>query len=172
MGYTTEFDGSFAVTPALKPEHKAYLEAFANTRRMERDPNKITLLALPDPIRKAVGLPLGLGGGYFVGATGWAGQDESPDILDYNSPPDEQPGLWCQWVPNEDGTAIEWNEIEKFYDYIEWLEYLITHFLAPWGYTLNGEVTWEGEDSTDLGKIVVNNNTIQVFPGRITYTKA
>jgi len=25
---------------------------------------------------------------------------------------------------------------------VEWLEYLISHFIEPWGYTLNGSVTW------------------------------
>lgn len=80
-----------------------------------------------------------------------------------------QPGLWCQWVPNASGTAIVWDEGEKFYDYIEWIEYLITHFLAPWGYKLNGEVSWEGEESGDLGIIEITDNVVRVGRAKITY---
>lgn len=75
--------------------------------------------------------------------------------------PDEgQPGLWCQWVPNEFGTAIIWDEGEKFYNYIEWLNYIIKHFLQPWQYNLNGICTWQGEDDEDKGKIYVRDNVV------------
>lgn len=70
------------------------------------------------------------------------------------------PGYYCQWIPTEEGTSLEWDGNEKFYDYVEWLEYLIEHFLQPWGYTVNGEVTWQGEDVGDLGTIYVGDNVI------------
>lgn len=73
MGYTTAFDGYFTVSPAMRPEHVAYLNKFSETRRMKRD---VTVLAaMPDPIREAVGLPLGDEGEYFVGGQGEMGQD-------------------------------------------------------------------------------------------------
>jgi hypothetical protein len=53
-------------------------------------------------------------------------------------------GYHCDWAPTKDGIAIEWNGSEKFYDYGEWLEYLLREFLVPWGYTVNGKVTWQG----------------------------
>jgi hypothetical protein len=34
---------------------------------------------------------------------------------------------------------------------------------------LNGEITWEGEDSNDLGKIIVTDNVVEVKTGTITY---
>jgi hypothetical protein len=37
MGYTTTFEGSFAVTPPLTPEHACYLARFSGSRRMARD---------------------------------------------------------------------------------------------------------------------------------------
>jgi hypothetical protein len=114
----------------LKPEHAAYLRLFNETRRMRRSPEKAGLL--PDPVREAVGLPLGEEAEYFTGGRGFFGQDEDDSILDYNTPPSGQPGLWCKWTPNEDGTAIIWDQGEKFYDYIEWLEYLMHHVLTPW----------------------------------------
>jgi hypothetical protein len=35
-------------------------------------------------------------------------------------------------------------------------------FLAPWGYVLNGEVEWQGEDEEDTGKILVVDNSVEV----------
>jgi hypothetical protein len=143
----------------LKAEHAAYLKQFSQTRRMRRDPNR--LKQFPDPIREAVGLPLGKEGGYFVGGGGFWGQDHDESVLDYNEPPEGQPGLWCQWIPNELSTAIVWNQGEKFYYYVEWLEYLLKHFLTPWGYVVNGQVYWQGEDDPDRGTIVVKDNKVK-----------
>ena len=64
MGYTTELEGEFRVSPPLAAEHRAYLVAFADTRRMKRDPAKAQLL--PDPARTKVRLPIGADGEYFV----------------------------------------------------------------------------------------------------------
>ena len=194
MGYTTYFNGAFDVTPTLTPEHREYLAAFRETHRMKRDITKLP----PDPVREAVGLPPGDEGAYFVGGEGFAGQDRDASVLDYNQPPGQasmphddrpfdvrfaeymlakgkaveeggQPGLWCQWVPNDEGTQIVWDEGEKFYEYVEWIRYLIAHFLAPWGYKLNGEVTWVGEDSDDRGVILITDNEVKVGTGRVIY---
>jgi len=157
-----DFDvGSFWRLFGLTPEHAAYLKQFNCTRRMRRDPAKVLLLS--DPIRAAVGLPVGEEGEYFVGGGGDFGQAHDDSILDYNKPPGAQPGLWCKWRPNEDGTAIVWDGGEKFYDYVAWLEYLIGHFLEPWGYVLNGRMDWQGEQDDDCGTILVRDN--QVEPG-------
>ncbi len=154
MGYTTNFEGQFRLSRELAPEHKAFLDAFNSTRRMNRDGAKLP----PCPIREAAGLPAKPE--YFVSGSGFAGQDHDASIINYNSPPPGQPGLWCKWAPNASGDVIEWDGAEKFYDYTEWLRYLIGHFLAPWGYELNGEVTWSGESAGDVGKIVVVNNDV------------
>jgi hypothetical protein len=44
-------------------------------------------------------------------------------------------------------------------------QYLIGHFLAPWGYTLNGTVKWVGEDPADSGVIEVENNRVTTREG-------
>jgi hypothetical protein len=140
------------------PEHAAYLKRFSETRRMRRDARQARLLA--DPVRERVGLPLGKQAAYFVGGLGFHGQDDDPSVLDHNNPPVGQPGLWCKWAPTEDGTALAWNRAEKFYDYIEWLEYLIAHFLGPWGYQVNGQVRWFGEETYDRGALTVSANVV------------
>lgn len=159
MGYTTDFSGHFNVTPTVAPEHAAYINKFNETRRMKRDSSKA--LVLPDPIRDATDLPIGLEGSYFVGGIGFAGQENDVSILNHSSPPEGQPGLWCQWRISEDRNRLEWDGEEKFYNYVEWLQYLIDHFFSKWGYTLNGTVYWNGEDSNDIGQIVVIDNKVE-----------
>lgn len=160
MGYTTEFEGRFEIVPPLKPEHLAYLKAFSRTRHMRWNINVIE--KIPDPLREAVGLPLGEDGGYFVakqeGDRAWA--------IDNRRAPRSQSSLYCQWIPSDDGNWIEWDKVEKFYGFEHWLWYLIENFLRPWGYTLNGEVKWQGEDPEDYGVLVVKDNLISVIdPG-------
>ena len=133
MGYTTDFDGVFQCSPSLSTAHKDYLVKFSKTRRMKRDAEKTE--TLPDELRLAVGLPVGYEGAYFVGANKYSCTGYG--VTGNNTPPQGQSSLWCDWTPTEDGYGIEWNGAEKFYNCVEWLEYLIEHFLGPWGYVLN-----------------------------------
>ena len=85
------------------------------------------------------------------------------NIIDHNESSRTQPSLYCQWTPNKDGTAIEWDGGEKFYEYTDWLQYIIDKFLIPWGYELNGEVTYCGQRFGDNGSIKVVNNIVTVI---------
>lgn len=147
MGYTTDFEGEFQITPKLRDEDKNFLIKFSNTRRVAR---------LVDP-------KYGVEGEFFVdGSAGdlGMGQGHDANITDYNRPPSTQPSLWCDWTPNQEGTSLIWNGGEKFYHYIEWTQYLIDTILKPRGYVLNGEVTWQGEDPEDRGVLVIDNNLV------------
>ena len=160
MGYDTEFQGHLSITPPLSPELTAYVNRFCETRRMKR--NAAMTEKLPDPLRLAVGLPVGIQGGYYVGDTNAVGQSNTPDIVDYNTHPAGQHGLWCNWKIASDGSKLKWNGHEKFYAYVEWLKFLITHFMAPRGHVLNGVIKWRGEEFDDTGKIVVTDNVVTV----------
>lgn len=161
MGYTTEFEGAFEFSTPVAPEHMTYLQTFSEVRHMKRDSAKAE--QLPDPVRVAAGLTIGQYGEYFVGGGGYAGQDEDRSVLDGNWEPPSQPGLWCGWTVNEfyGDYLLEWNGREKFYSYVDWLEYIIRHFLVPWGYTINGEVRWRGEEFDDVGRITVKDNVVE-----------
>lgn len=165
MGYTTDFSGGITISPPVEPEHRDYINAFADTRRMKRDPATAELS--PDPKRLAVGLPIGEDGEYFVGGDGLMGQGTAGGVVNYNSPPANQPGLWCQWEVGED-SVLRHNEGEKFYNYVEWLEYLIEHFFSRWGYRLTGTITWQGEESDDRGSIYVKNNIVEAVEDVMT----
>lgn len=170
MGYTTDFEGSVTVTPPLNPYEISYLKKFAESRRMYRQHG-----------------PYFIGGGFF-------GQDHEADIIDYNSPPPEQHSLWFHWVPDEYGTAIEWDGGEKFHNANEWMTYLIDTFLKPgaavaselanpvpgrvyaeefehftFDHVLNGVIEAQGEDADDRWRLVVTANTVTVQKARFVW---
>lgn len=160
MGYTTEFTGRFDLDRELSSQHYDYLLAFSQTRRMRRDPELSE--KREDLKRTAAGLPIGVEGEFFVGETGFHGQDKGADVVDKNKPPKTQPGLWCQWEPTPDRSGLRWNGAEKFYAYEDWLRYLIQKLLVPWGYKLEGSVSWIGEEYLDSGVLSVVDDFVTV----------
>lgn len=73
------------------------------------------------------------------------------------------PGTHCHWEILEDRRTIEWDQGEKFYCYVEWLEFLIKTYFEPWGYKVNGEVTWRGEEFEDIGTIKIKKNVVKAM---------
>jgi hypothetical protein len=157
MGYSTDFEGRVEVSPPLNAEEIEFLTKFNETRRMDR-----------------------ANGPYFVAGSGFMGQGQDPDIRDFNRPAEGQPGLWCQWRPTEDGTAIEWDGGEKFYDADTWMTYLVEHFLKPGarakaqlpflqGHQVNGIIHAAGEDPNDRWAIQVEHNRVTRLEGTTTY---
>jgi hypothetical protein len=144
MGYTTDFKGNFGLNKELSPKMAQYLTLFNETRRIQRSTDSV----------------FGIEGEFFVFGGGNFGQDREPNVIDFNTPPSTQPGLWCKWTPTEDRMGIEWDGNEKFYHYTEWLVYLIHKILAPNGYVLNGIVEWSGEETGDVGEIFVEDNKV------------
>lgn len=68
------------------------------------------------------------------------------------------PGYHCNWIIEED--KIRWNGGEKFYDSEEWMGYLINRWVIPTGRVANGVIECEGEDTTDLWRLVVTDNVV------------
>ena len=163
MGYSTDFYGSLSFNKPVAPWLAEYINKFSETRRMKRDPEKIKE-QFPNWGELCFNGELGEDGEYFIGGTGSFGQAIDTSVLDHNSHAKTQPGLWCQWIINKDG-CLEWDGGEKFYNYEEWLDYLIDNFFAPLGYVLNGDIQWQGEDSDDCGTIHVEDNIITTEMG-------
>lgn len=155
MGYSTDFEGAIEIVPPLNEAEVKYLNQFFDVRHMERTK-----------------------GPYFVGS-------DSSDVTENNYPPAGQPGLWCDLMVSEDGTALEWNGNEKSYDLAEWVEYVINHFLKPNaiakdsdmnfqflaedGHVLNGVLDASGEEAGDIWRIVVKDNIVTKQIAQITY---
>lgn len=144
MGYTTEFEGSLTIDRPVDEGTYRLLRGISETRRMARD----------------VADEYGVEGEFYVDGTGFRGQGRDANIIDFNRPPATQPGLWCGWLIGDDRQTIRWDGIEKFYNYAEWLEYLIDRILEPRGYVVDGELRWQGENPTDTGTITVRKNNV------------
>lgn len=177
MGYTTEFKGFWELSKdsqkcTLTQKQSEYLNLFSNTRRMERNPEALWKKYKGqhgngffdgELIKENINKIYGAWGEYFAfddnnhGQNGFLADDT---IIDYNSP-GNAPGLWCQWIV--DGNKILWDGNEKFYSYVEWIEFIIKNFLEHNNYFLNGTVRWKGEEFDDTGKIIINNNIITVI---------
>ncbi len=70
MGYTTDFEGSFNITPVLSQKDNEFLTKFSETRRMARN----------------VGPEYGIEGEFYVDGTGWAGQDSDKNVINKKNP--------------------------------------------------------------------------------------
>lgn len=142
------------ISPKLKKEHKAYLIRFAETRRTKQ-PTRIFNIK-SDRIReeaKLLAKPE-----YFVGIKESRrgpvfGVSSVVNSTDYNTPAKGQPSLWCNWMP-EGGGKFSWKGNKDSTHPVEWLKYTISHFLKPWGYSVNGDV--------EIGEIAISvkNNRI------------
>lgn len=74
------------------------------------------------------------------------------------------PGGYCQWQPTKDGAGLEWDGNENFYSFEEWLRFLFKEFLEPWGRRLNGDVTYQGEETGDVGLLSVRDGVVTKKP--------
>lgn len=162
MGYTTEFNGAISFDKPVSSELKEYINKFSYTRRMKRDNEKIKEV-FPDWKNLCYNGNLGEEGEYFIGGLGFAGQEFDDSVIDNNYPPYTQDSLWCKWIINDENKLV-WNEAEKFYNYVDWLKYLIDNFLAPNGYVANGIIEYQGEVPWDFGYIEVVNNKVYKKP--------
>ena len=149
MGYDTQFKGSFKPNKPFTQEQTNFINKFSDTRRMKRDVSK--LLLLEPNFKNGFNGSYGIDGEYYIG-------DDETSVIDYNTPPITQPGLWCQWII-EDG-EIQWDCQEKFYNYVKWLQYIIDNFLSVLDIKINGVVEYNGEDFDDHGKIYVIDNIV------------
>ena len=158
MGYTTDFEGTVSIEPPLNVSEISFLTEFNETRRMHRSKGPL-----------------------FVRGSGAYGQGDDEDIIDNNRPHPDQPGLWCQWTPSNEGHDLEWDGGEKFYNSVEWMRYIIDHFLKPGAiaknalpflqanHVCNGEIEAEGESGDDHWKLVVENNKVGEKQGRVVF---
>ena len=161
-----DYEGLISLDRQLSEEHAAYLVAFTESRHMRRDPLGI-VATYPDPIREKAGLPLGVDAGYFVGGT-TASEWNSPPP-DWLVPPAGQPENWCSVALSADSMGLEIAKQVSTKYVMEWLVYIIDHFLEPWGYIANGQMKWWGSSMGDTGIIVVNNNKVSRMFGRVVY---
>ena len=159
MGYDTDFYGRIAIVPPLNQAERDYLRRFVPIHPEDREC-----------------------GPYALNGRRGEGHSDPPN---HNASVGSQPDSWCQWISSEDGSSLEWDGEEKFYEAERWMAYLIEHFLRPgaraqlvtdpqlaafsFDHVLNGEIGAIGEDPDDRLLLRVTANEVFVLEGRIVY---
>lgn len=161
MSYTYDLFGKLSVSPPLNTDQVAYIQEFSQSYRHKFAPK---WQSWPNPLREAVGLPVGIDGEYISSAMG-TGSDFIDNCMEVDTnTPNNQPSFQCCWTTNAKGTVVQWNKLGRTFAPAQWLEYMIEHFFKPWGVTLNGKVECHGEEKDDRTLIVVNNNSVRRAP--------
>jgi hypothetical protein len=97
---------------------------------------------------------------------------EAKDLLELNEEPEKITDAgkltgYMQWVPSESLDAIVWDQQEKFYDYEQWMEWVL-RWLDERGVKASGQLDWRGESAGDIGRIVVAESVMTVEKGTAT----
>lgn len=215
MGYTTDFWGEIKIEPPLNEQEISFLNNFGGTRRMARrkgayfckdtanfgqndaedviDHNGtgcITHEYIPNPDYDP---------SIRYGQPGYQTPNIRRELAEPLCPPEwdtpaVQPGLWCQWVPTDDGSALVWNETEKFYNSADWMVFIIDNFLKPgafattpkgqelvalagderfaaftFDHVCSGVIDAQGEENDDTWRLVVIDNVVRVDQPTVTW---
>jgi hypothetical protein len=75
----------------------------------------------------------------------------------------------CDWQLSGGRLSVEG---ESRGEQDDWLRLLIVRFFQPNGYTLSGEVSWEGDQSGDTGVIHLDDNRVESVSDSITRGRA
>jgi hypothetical protein len=76
------------------------------------------------------------------------------------------PRGYMQWVPDTSLQRIVWDESEKFYDYEQWLKWIVAA-LASWGIEAAGSFKWQGESVGDTGELLVVDGNVTSTTGTL-----
>lgn len=100
---------------------------------------------------------------------------QAKTLLEFNEDPDcipqPHPNSYMQWVPTESLQAIVWDQGEKFYDYTEWLRWLV-RWLHDQGIACSGTLYWSGESSNDTGVLTVADGVVTATPSAAPSARA
>lgn len=88
---------------------------------------------------------------------------EAKELLEIAASDDAQKftgiDAYFQWVPAASLQHIVWDGNEKFYKYIEQMEWLC-NWLRQHDILANGNLQWQGEENGDTGSLVVTANAV------------
>ena len=166
MGYTTIFDGSMALTPALTPDQVATLKSLGSHRHSSVsgfDDGTDVEAMIPYNMPTKV-LPSHAWAPVFRSSISNAAYSGANNCL-FSGP---FPSIWCDWGVSDDGATFGWSGAEKFYNYEGWLRFLITHFFVPWGVRIDGSIEFCGEDDEQHGVISTAGDAVGVVCGKAT----
>lgn len=153
MGYHTDFTGKFHFEKNASREFMEYINAFSHARHVLRNAEEIKH-ADPEWKKHCFHGDLGEYGEYYADPSN-AFAMPNENIIQKNVP-----GYYCEWYMPDTGTLMHNDGTDYYQDYQNWLFFLLRNFIIPDHYILNGSVYWNGEDTEDLGILVIQNNCL------------
>lgn len=158
MPYHSDFDGRIEIDPPLNSDERTFLLDFSATRHIQSGNGPL-----------------------------YVGRGRAAHVIDFNNPPAELPGLWCEWVPTDAGDALEASDAEGFYHPVEWMQFVVHYLLADTAvpfieqhkhddprldsftcdHTLNGTIQVYGQEHDDVWRLTVRNNLVHIAAGSI-----
>lgn len=167
MGYSTSFYGTIDISPALSEDMFKYIRKFSNVRHVKRDVATIPSLNDGEGLSFCFNGNPGTDGCYYVG------EDRTVDspTSDADEPLD---GLshWCDFSVSTTGDALVWTKCSDTKNGLEWITFLIEHFLKPLGHVCNGKMECQGDEFDDQWELCVENNKVtrkEVVPTVMLY---
>lgn len=175
MGYTTDFIGCIDIYPPMNESEQAYLTAFAESSRGDEGQSTYDVPGNPaaeqfEPTTRTTRDRRG------ATRAAWQIRPESAMARIRYAQQDRPPSRWCGWVPAWSGACLTFDGKEKFYQPMEWLHFLIQHFLcadakaasAGLGYfenftfdhVLDGVIAGSRRDTGELFLIDVRDNVL------------
>ncbi len=136
------YTGRLSLDRPLSDEHNRYLEAYMRMRHSTACHSLVAETLDAARVREDAGLPREAR--YVVDLA----QDAIISCVGSDS--GECPALWCDWRLTHDRRALICRPGKRD-DQLSWPEYIVTHFLAPWGYRVNGLVRWQDDDDEGEG---------------------
>ena len=166
MGYDTYFNGEFELDKLLSDDQREFLDMWLNGDHVARDPALLKKADCSKRNLECLNLLDRLGMELGEECVNYVGQFNDGTTLSHDVA--ALPGRHCVWEISRRGATIS-SERGTNEDYVAWLRYIIEHFLIPWGYVLNGECYWDGDQNDDKGEIEIENNVIKVYDMVPTY---
>ena len=145
-----EYNNCLIINKKLDFDTKNTLEGILNTRRMKRDP-----WILADKLNLDIDTVIeiyGEDGEFYI-------QENNTAVIDNDTPPNDQPNVYCNWKYNEKLNFLKYNS-KDYEDSIEWIIYLVRNIFEPRGYYLSGNVEIYEDDIKS--NIIIKNNDISV----------
>jgi len=152
------YDGAMYLRGQLTKAQSDYLYSFSARSHLRHDENYLG----KDPLREAVGLPLGVQGAYFTGTFIDRGGPQYDEVVV------GQPSEWCDIEYHKDLNALVWDGTSGGGYIRQWLEYIRDHFLNLWGYQIDGALYWR-DNEKDFGTIRCEEGIFSVHPGETIY---
>lgn len=106
MPFNAHYAGQLRIEPPLNETEQKALSAFLGSRRVK---------TVAGPLDARESLSMG-----------------HPDVIDWNSPPQDQPGLYTGLRIANGGEVLEWDGNEKPGYLTDWVRYVINYLLRPY----------------------------------------